>query len=268
MAKCRIMQTMPHGGPGTVCFLVPKISAKLKQGHPQWRHQMQVVYGKCRWGSWKLWTFEAKHCQLSSVASLSHRARLLWCSASRGFVSDSWSLLWLLDRQNDTHLATCFSRQANTRKVKPFWILMKQEMSGWHWHLLDHMQIICISFHRDDHASTSSLDFFYRSDARCSSWRSGGQCQSAEGKSYYDCWCFYSQSPYKITWTNRFYCRSLSTVLFNLFTVFEEYFMYDCMMHLLVRVRGISKSFQRGKKLALEGTRNYQNSRNEEIHCI
>jgi len=26
---------------------------------------------------------------------------------------------------------------------KPFWILMKQEMMGWQWHQLDHMQIIC-----------------------------------------------------------------------------------------------------------------------------
>ena len=29
------------------------------------------------------------------------------------------------------------------KKCKPFWILMKQEMMGWQWHQLDHMQIIC-----------------------------------------------------------------------------------------------------------------------------
>jgi len=29
------------------------------------------------------------------------------------------------------------------QKGKPFWILLKQEMMGWQWHQLDHMQIIC-----------------------------------------------------------------------------------------------------------------------------
>jgi len=32
---------------------------------------------------------------------------------------------------------------SGTRQVKPNWILMKQEMMGWQWHQLDHMQIIC-----------------------------------------------------------------------------------------------------------------------------
>jgi len=45
-------------------------------------------------------------------------------------------------------------------KVKPFWILMKQDMMGWQWHQLDHMQT-------DNHASTSSLNFL---QAKCSSW--------------------------------------------------------------------------------------------------
>jgi len=35
---------------------------------------------------------------------------------------------------------------------------------GWQWHQLDHMQIICISLHTDNHASTSPLSF-YRPDA-------------------------------------------------------------------------------------------------------
>jgi len=34
---------------------------------------------------------------------------------------------------------------ASTSKVKPIWILMKQEMTGWHWHQLYYMQIICMS---------------------------------------------------------------------------------------------------------------------------
>jgi len=30
------------------------------------------------------------------------------------------------------------------QKGKPLWILLEQEMMGWQWHQLDHMQIICI----------------------------------------------------------------------------------------------------------------------------
>jgi len=45
--------------------------------------------------------------------------------------------------------------QAGTRKAEPFWILMKQEMMGWQWHQLDHMQIICTLLQTDNRASTS-----------------------------------------------------------------------------------------------------------------
>jgi len=31
---------------------------------------------------------------------------------------------------------------------KPFWILLEQEMMGWQWHQLDHMQIILTSLQR------------------------------------------------------------------------------------------------------------------------
>jgi len=55
---------------------------------------------------------------------------------------------------------------ADTRKVKPFRILMKPEMMQWQQHQLDHMQIICTSFQTDIHASTSLLKFL---PARCSS---------------------------------------------------------------------------------------------------
>jgi len=53
--------------------------------------------------------------------------------------------------------------EAGTRKVKPIWILMKQEMTGWQWHQTDHMQIIWILLQIDNRASTSSLN--YRLDA-------------------------------------------------------------------------------------------------------
>jgi len=44
-------------------------------------------------------------------------------------------------------------------RLKPIWILMKQDMIGWQWHQLDHMQIICTSHQTDNHASTSPLNF-------------------------------------------------------------------------------------------------------------
>ena len=50
------------------------------------------------------------------------------------------------------------------QKGKPFWILMKQEMMGWQWHQLHHMQIVCTSPQTDNHASTSPLSV-YRPDA-------------------------------------------------------------------------------------------------------
>jgi len=46
------------------------------------------------------------------------------------------------------------------QKGKLFWILMKQEVMGWQWHQLDHMQIIYTSLQTDNHASTLSLNFF------------------------------------------------------------------------------------------------------------
>ena len=54
------------------------------------------------------------------------------------------------------------------QKGKPFWILLKQEMMGWQWHQLDHMQIICTTLQTDNHASIPSLNFLR---AGCSSRR-------------------------------------------------------------------------------------------------
>jgi len=69
---------------------------------------MQVEKVKCRWGySWKLATFDAKCCQLSSVASLSHWASSCTFAvlyAARGFVSDSWSLLRYANGQTDIQI--------------------------------------------------------------------------------------------------------------------------------------------------------------------
>jgi len=79
----------------------------------------------------------------------------------------------------------------STRKVKPVWILMKQEMMRWQWHQLDHMQLICASVQTDNHASTSSLSFF-------TYWMlflmPSQQCQSTEGSALIEvksvCICF------------------------------------------------------------------------------
>jgi len=40
---------------------------------------------------------------------------------------------------------------------------MKQEVTGWQWDQLNHMQVICTSLQTDNHNSTSSLNF-YRPD--------------------------------------------------------------------------------------------------------
>jgi len=50
------------------------------------------------------------------------------------------------------------------QKGKTFWILLKQEMMGWQWHQLDHMQIICTTFQTDNHTSTHH-SIFYGPDA-------------------------------------------------------------------------------------------------------
>jgi len=61
-----------------------------------------------------------------------------------------------------------------------FWILMKQEMMGWQWQQLDHMQIIRISLQRDNRASTLSLNF-YRPEW-CSFWRPTSSVKALKAK--------------------------------------------------------------------------------------
>ena len=43
---------------------------------------------------------------------------------------------------------------------------MKQDIMGWQWRQLDHMQIICTSLQTDKHASTSLLNFYSARTAR------------------------------------------------------------------------------------------------------
>ena len=51
------------------------------------------------------------------------------------------------------HLTAFFQDNLDKRhqKGKSFWILLEQEMMGWQWHQLDHLQIICISLQTDNH---------------------------------------------------------------------------------------------------------------------
>jgi len=58
---------------------------------------------------------------------------------------------------------------------------MKQEMMGWQWHQLDHMQIICTSLQTDNHASISSL-IFYRPNVVSDAQLTMSKTQSTEGR--------------------------------------------------------------------------------------
>jgi len=63
------------------------------------------------------------------------------------------------------------------QKGKPFWILLEQEMMGWQWHQLDHVQIICTSLQTNNHASTSPLRFY----SQMPFLPPNQQCQSTQG---------------------------------------------------------------------------------------
>jgi len=81
------------------------------------------------------------------------------------------------------YLMACFSGQcgyASIRKVKPIWILMKQEIIVWQWHQLDHMQIICTLLQTDEHQHL--MTYFFT----CQMFflMHNQQCQSTEGIKY------------------------------------------------------------------------------------
>jgi len=66
-------------------------------------------------------------------------------------------LLLLLHLFNGLFSGTTWVRWHQTAKL--FWILLEQEMMGWQWHRLHHMQIICTSLQTDNHASMSPSVF-------------------------------------------------------------------------------------------------------------
>jgi len=55
---------------------------------------------------------------------------------------------------------TSFPGHLGKLALKQSAILMKQEMMGWQWHALEHMQFICTSLQIDNNVITSPLKFF------------------------------------------------------------------------------------------------------------
>ena len=66
---------------------------------------------------------------------------------------------------------------------------MKQEMMGWQWHQLDHVQITCTLLLRDYYVSTSSLGFL---QAGCSSWCTTNSVKALKAVG---CWLVGSLTP-------------------------------------------------------------------------
>ena len=138
-----------------------------------WGRQIKISEGQNFW-EWEIfWWLEFT---ILSLESCAHDMKLYTkdlCSyihCTRMRVS-CWGKMWIALDCTTTLLLHLFngpfSRTAwvsRHQKGKPFWILLKQEMMGWQWHQLDHMQIICTSLQTGNHANASPLSF-YRPDA-------------------------------------------------------------------------------------------------------
>jgi len=98
---------------------------------------------------------------LINVKSVNADGRMLYViSAWMGMVIFKISRRLLASVTIHTYIMAFFSRTTwvgQYQKDKPFRILLKQQMMGWQWHQLNHMQIICTSLLTDNHTSTSSL---------------------------------------------------------------------------------------------------------------
>jgi len=94
-------------------------------------------------------------------------------------VNHCWTELLLLTHPfNSLFSWTTWLRRH--QKDKPFWILMVQEMIGWQWHQLDHMQIICTLLEREITMPVSHHLVF---TGRMPFLPSNQQCQGTEGVS-------------------------------------------------------------------------------------
>jgi len=89
-AKHRITQTTPHDSPGTLASVAENLG-ETQTGSPP----SPNGGAKCRWGMLNAAEVaENRRLSTRSVVnrSVANLSRLWWCSASRGFVSDSWSV--------------------------------------------------------------------------------------------------------------------------------------------------------------------------------
>ena len=115
----------------------------------------QQIKSSLEWPAWSTsWiiTWPPKHLGQTDTQLTASIYRTTWISATEVFWHSGALQIGLL-------LLLLSSWLQKSRKAYPIWILMKQEMTGWHWHQLDHVQIISTSLRTDNHASTSSLNF-------------------------------------------------------------------------------------------------------------
>ena len=133
-----------------------------------------VLWTTSQLHSWRVYAFEFKQEHITTLYRLTTTKNTIFMA--------------------NTHTRTCthiqyahtfnslFSRTtwvSQHQKGKPFWILLKQEMMGWQWHQLDHMQIICTTLQTDNHVSAPTLNFLR---AGCSSWRPTNSVKALKDK--------------------------------------------------------------------------------------
>jgi len=89
------------------------------------------------------------------------------------------------DKQTYTRLAVSFPGSPE-QYLKPFWILMKQEMMGWQWHPLDHD-----ANHLQLAADRQPLQHFFTQflQAGCSSWRPANGVKALKARMWQKCTC-------------------------------------------------------------------------------
>jgi len=159
-------------------------STILLQWNSSFGETRDQVHFSCRRLCWKVTKYDIRTLSLSlSLYELFERSSYLhWLMTDRWMDRETHDAsVYCTSIASHTRTRTCthtqsfnglFSRTTRVgqyQKDKPFWILLKQEVMGWQWHQLNHIQIICTSLQTDNHASTSSLHIFLQ--AGCPSCR-------------------------------------------------------------------------------------------------
>jgi len=88
-------------------------------------------------------------------------------------------------------------------------------MTGWQWHQLDHMQIICSLLQTDNHACTLSLSF-YRPDALPAAQPTASKHWRQTASQII---CLYIYNPYNFTFSNFIFLQSVMLQLIVICTV-------------------------------------------------